>query len=592
LAARAYRGMAVQLDGSGDLPDLSLIRDESREELLEILSAFPGTKCLVFDPDITGLVNHVVVEGSKLLSEAGVALFREIKDGALDDLRFGKEDREPDHVLYLTRPRIKRVQQIAAHVKSRAAMPSAGNLSYGCYFVPHRTLACEQVLEDEGVLNAITLGEFHMDLVPFDRDLVSMELKDSFREIFVQQDITAVGSTVRALSRWQAVYGFIPNVKAKGHVAEKVLRRMLRMRVDDHLAEFGPPEDGDVARVAQGVGPTAVDTLILLDRAVDLVTPNVTPLTYEGLIDELVGIHNCQVKLDSSLLDTGDDLPDEKGESQPEAKTAETENGAPKKVSLPLNSNDDLYKEIRDKNVSALGQILQTRAKSIKELYAGFRSNRNASVSEIHAFWKQVPDLRASYKSLSQHINIAALLKRTTDSNDFRERWQIERGLLEGDAHLEEIEERLHSEEPAAEVLKLICLQSLCGGGIRSKYFDSLRRDFLQTYGYEYLTLLSALERMGMLKKKETFLDTGATLWSSIRRAFNLISDGDVDVMNPNDMAYVTSGYAPLSARMVQFAGSPGWSVCQEALRLVPGPTLQIRQTDAPMELDQSALKS
>lgn len=33
-----------------------------------------------------------------------------------------------------------------------------------------------------------------------------------------------------------------------------------------------------------------IDTLVVLDRDVDLYSPMVTPLTYEGLIDEIIGI--------------------------------------------------------------------------------------------------------------------------------------------------------------------------------------------------------------------------------------------------------------------------------------------------------------
>jgi hypothetical protein len=35
------------------------------------------------------------------------------------------------------------------------------------------------------------------------------------------------------------------------------------------------------------------DSLIILDRTVDMITPLLTQLTYEGLIDELIGIKNC-----------------------------------------------------------------------------------------------------------------------------------------------------------------------------------------------------------------------------------------------------------------------------------------------------------
>lgn len=46
-------------------------------------------------------------------------------------------------------------------------------------------------------------------------------------------------------------------------------------------------------------------------------------------------------------------------------------------------------------------------------------------------------------------------------------------------------------------VLRLMCLLSLTQGGIPKKYFDPLRREFLQSYGHEYLPLLSKLQDAG-----------------------------------------------------------------------------------------------
>ena len=37
-----------------------------------------------------------------------------------------------------------------------------------------------------------------------------------------------------------------------------------------------------------------IDSLIILDRKVDMVSPLLTQLTYEGLVDELIGIKNCK----------------------------------------------------------------------------------------------------------------------------------------------------------------------------------------------------------------------------------------------------------------------------------------------------------
>jgi hypothetical protein len=47
---------------------------------------------------------------------------------------------------------------------------------------------------------------------------------------------------------------------------------------------------------------TDIDTLVLIDREVDLWSCVCTPLTYEGLVDELIGIDAGRVKLDPSVI--------------------------------------------------------------------------------------------------------------------------------------------------------------------------------------------------------------------------------------------------------------------------------------------------
>ena len=44
------------------------------------------------------------------------------------------------------------------------------------------------------------------------------------------------------------------------------------------------------------------DSVMLIDREVDMVTPLCTQLTYAGLIDELYGIRNGIVELDAAIV--------------------------------------------------------------------------------------------------------------------------------------------------------------------------------------------------------------------------------------------------------------------------------------------------
>ena len=44
------------------------------------------------------------------------------------------------------------------------------------------------------------------------------------------------------------------------------------------------------------------DSMVILDRSVDYITPFRSQLTYEGLLDELYSINSCFVELDASFF--------------------------------------------------------------------------------------------------------------------------------------------------------------------------------------------------------------------------------------------------------------------------------------------------
>jgi hypothetical protein len=86
-------------------------------------------------------------------------------------------------------------------------------------------------------------------------------------------------------------------------------------------------------------------------------------------------------------------------------------------------------------------------------------------------------------------------------------------------------------------------------------------------YGYEFLSVIHDLETCGWIKRKEAlFLDAAnRSLFHSIRRNLILIH-AEVDTVEPDDVSYVSSGYAPLSVRLVQ-SSMQGWSDKEDVLR-------------------------
>ena len=72
--------------------------------------------------------------------------------------------------------------------------------------------------------------------------------------------------------------------------------------------------------------------------------------------------------------------------------------------------------------------------------------------------------------------------------------------MLEGDSHLDEIEDALCGDTKRTQllrVLRLLCLQSLTAGGIRAARYDAFRRLIVHTYGYQHLYTMANLEKAG-----------------------------------------------------------------------------------------------
>lgn len=130
------------------------------------------------------------------------------------------------------------------------------------------------------------------------------------QDCYVDEDPTMLTTVARSLQKLEATFGAIPNVKAKGPQAALALHRFLglkrqrlvrREQQQQGVAEPDGAGDGGASGPALR-DPPEIDTLVILDRAVDLVTPLLTPLTYEGVIDEFIGIHNGAIKVDPSLI--------------------------------------------------------------------------------------------------------------------------------------------------------------------------------------------------------------------------------------------------------------------------------------------------
>nr|AXY97789.1 Vacuolar protein sorting 33 [Populus tomentosa] len=497
--------------------NLKFLREQSQRELVNILNNIRGKKCLVIDPKLSGSLSLIIK--STILKENGADLRH---------LSAEPVDIDCTKVVYLVRSEFSLMRFICSHIHNDTS--KGLQREYYVYFVPRREVVCEKVLEEEKVHNLMTIGEYPLYMVPLDEDVLSFELDLANKECLVDGNTSSLWHIAKAIHKLESSFGVIPYVRAKGKASVRVADILNRMQAEE------PVNTSDMVM-------PGINTLILIDREVDMVTPMCSQLTYEGLLDEFLHINNGAVELDPSIMG-----------AQQEGK----------KIKVPLNSSDKLFKEIRDLNFEVVAQVLRQKATSMKQDYTEMTTT-NQTVSELKDFVKKLNSL----PEMTRHINLAQHLSTFTSKQSFLSRLDMEQTLIEAQSYdicFDYIEESIHKQEPLVSVLRLLILFSITNSGLPKRNFDHLRRELLHSYGFEHIAMLNNLEKAGLLKKQEN-----KSNWLTIKRTLQLVVE-DTDTANPNDIAYVFSGYAPLSIRLVQQAVRSGWRPMEEILKLLPGP--------------------
>ncbi|EPE29647.1 Sec1/munc18-like (SM) protein [Glarea lozoyensis ATCC 20868] len=504
--------------------DTDQIKDKARKDLLYLLEGVPGKKNLVIEKALAGPIGIFVK-------------FSTLQDYGVDKvflLENGNADVSQQNVVFIARGECaKHAQSIADHIK-RMQRESQTAHEFSIFWVPRRTLVSEKILEEAGVLGDASISEFPLYFLPLEKDVLSLELDDSFSDLYLRKDPTPTYILARALMLVQQKHGLFPRITGKGDNAKKLADLLARMR-----QELIAGEDTSEGNKLGLTPSTTIESLIVIDREVDYATPLLTQLTYEGLIDETVGIANNQADVDSSVVGAA---------PQPAPGSSKTVGAAQaqgKKRKIALDSSDKLYHQLRDTNFAI------TRAKS---------------TAELRDFVNKLPGYQAEQQSLKIHTGLAEEIMRHTRTEQFSRLLEVQQNLAAGadpSSQHEAIEELIARDAPISEVLRILCLESCIAGGIKPRELENFKKMILQAYGYQHILTLDALEKLQLLLSRTSPMATMIPISSSVattgtktnytylRKALRLIVD-EVNEHDPNDIAYVYSGYAPLSIRLVQ----------------------------------------
>ncbi|CAJ2500942.1 Uu.00g037950.m01.CDS01 [Anthostomella pinea] len=587
--------------------DSEQIRDKARKDLLYLLEGVRGKKNLVIERSLAGPIG--IIAKVSTLQDYGVDKFFLLEND--------NADTSQRNVVFVARGECARHAQSIAEQVKRLQRESQTGHEFHIFWVPRRTLVSDKLLEEAGVLGDVNIAELPVYFFPLERDVLSLELDDSFRDLFLFKDTTPAFLMAKALMGIQSKQGLFPRIIGKGDNAKRVSESLARMRQEVLAGE-------DASESAKtGLTPSnTIESVIIIDREVDFVTPLLTQLTYEGLIDEVWGIHNNQTDVDSTIVGAPSQPASQGASNTPATSTTS------RKRKIQLDSTDKLYDGLRDTNFAIVGTLLNKVARRLQNDYDSRHGTK--TTAELKDFVKKLPGYQAEQQSLKIHTGLAEEIMKHTRTDQFSRLLEVQQNLAAGadpSSQFDSIEELIARDTPLPEILRLLCIYSCISGGIKSRDFDQFKRLVLQGYGYQHMLTLHNLEKLQLFLSKSSPMANmipmpGAgtavgtkTNYTYLRKQLRLIVD-EVNEHDPNDIAYVYSGYAPLSIRLVQCilqkqyllsvtrgngvggagtisgSGTQGWRGFDEAVKHARGPAIDELQKGEDKAVKARALLS
>lgn len=131
--------------------------------------------------------------------------------------------------------------------------------------------------------------EFHYDFFPVDEDYFLLPCYHSFYQINVENDYNDIYASARALTKIQTVFGEIPYIVTIGQNAinTKTLMEGLLKKSGSLSTQY-----------------PLIDSIFLFDRSCDMVTPLTSQMTFEGILDEYIGVNFgiCETEADECKM--------------------------------------------------------------------------------------------------------------------------------------------------------------------------------------------------------------------------------------------------------------------------------------------------
>ncbi|EGZ09477.1 hypothetical protein PHYSODRAFT_305006 [Phytophthora sojae] len=420
-------------------------------------------------------------------------------------------------------------------------------------WLPSATSDVTLEMERQGVAGFIRQANLALGLIPVDRGVAALCHDSVFGELYVKGDSRALTDVVKSVLAVERHTGRrILDVTCHGFFAQRV-KKMLELahrqqqKIKMSRAAGTKELEADVA--------APMDKLVVIDRMEDPLSMLLTPMTYEGLLDALVGVNHGVVTYEKEEEDAEDAASTSSSIKEESTTTTTTQK-------VVLNHLDALFDEIRDVNFNLVSNQLVDVAKDLAtEVRGKLGRDSQAAFQKVKALLAKAPHLVKKKRSLAHHLQLVQRIRELSTQLALRGCVETEMTIMSAGPSASSaaakdvdsfLEEAILREPPLNlyDVIKLLCLCSLVRGGLKPDTLAWYRQQLCHTYGHQILPLLVQLEKMDLLSVENRFD------FPKMRKQLLLMRGAldDEDTRHPSDIHFMFpyTGYAPMSIRLLQ----------------------------------------
>ena len=509
--------------------ELSIFKEHVENNLLNILDSLPKTeKRLVYEESCLPKLLFFTTR-EKLISKKVQKDFIKLKSGILMA--------GCSVIVYIIPPKKECLEIINNHIEGNNKKTDENNeeiknkIEYHVIFFPKINLECENYLKDSYNYACFNKHNLNMDIYPLDYEILSLELNQSFHELYAINNYNSIFLLNRAIIKYETVFGKIKYKYYLGSLGKKLKDLLEEEEKNANLDE----EQSTLA-------------CVLLDRSIDMITPLITNNIYEALLDDNFNINLNEINVPIKMLD-----------SNSKNNTIQT---------IDLSKKDKFYTNIKDYGFNQIRSYLPSRLQEQNKILEESKK-RTTDLVKIQEDLKNLTKIKEERTSLTNHINLADYIGKKERYPLSRFYYTYEQGLLYGtvpEKFFDFIFDEIRKKSEEYDILKIICLYSIINSGYKNKIYDQLRKEFFLVYGFQELFLWRNLEKLGILKAADN-----KSIYQTILKKLNLINEEQFESKEQKDISYIYNGFCPIILKLLEKMLEKGWGNIKDILKELSG---------------------